>query len=55
MATIRRCPNWTATGKRVFVRVDFNVPQDERRNHRRYPHSCGVTDDSQPRRSAARG
>ena len=37
----------TSTGKRVLVRVDFNVPLDGRRDHRRRPH---------PRRAAdARG
>ena len=28
----------TSKGKRVLVRVDLNVPMDERQGHRRHPH-----------------
>ena len=30
MATIRKVSDLDVAGKRVFVRVDFNVPQDEK-------------------------
>ncbi len=29
-------------GKRVLVRVDFNVPMDRGEHHRRYPYPCAL-------------
>ena len=40
----------TCAGRRVLVRVDFNVPLDGRRHHRRHAHPRGAADD----RGAAR-
>ena len=41
---VRTLDDLDVDGKRVLVRVDFNVPLRRRRDHRRHPHPRGAAD-----------